>query len=108
MDEKSHKSAQSFPINRQVATGFSECANVDKTNTAESSRPYLDKIFRKAVNRSSIYWSQFKVINYTEFKFVIYTIELDRMHRQSDGHWKLNASLRMLDAFGNRVSELIH
>ena len=77
-------------------------------NSSGSARSYLDRIFCRLADRDSIGCPHFKVVGYSDHKFVICMVDIDRLHRQGPGYWKLNASFPARPAFRDRIRELVH
>lgn len=70
------------------------------------TRSHLDRIFCRLVDRNSISCPQFKVIDYTDYTFVIWTVDIDMIHWRGSGFWKLNASFLECRTFRNRVNKI--
>lgn len=62
-----------------------------RANHIGSSRSYLDRVFCRPVGRSRT-CPCFKLVGYTDHKFAICTVDIDRIHRQCPGYWKLKVS----------------
>jgi hypothetical protein len=76
-------------------------------NNSGTSRSYLDRVFCRLADRDSIGCPHFNVVGYTDHKFVICAIDLDRLHRQGPGYWKLNASFPARPAFRERIRVIV-
>lgn len=73
--------------------GFSNVTVWTWANKNSSPRLHLEGIFCRRIEKHNIVCPQFKLVDYTDHKFGICTVDVDRLHRQESGYLKkLNSS----------------
>ena len=77
------------------------------TNRNESSRSYLDRVFVRSTDRSSVSCPEVQIVGYTDQKPVTCAVKLERTNRRGPGYWKLKASFPARKDFRDRVSALV-